>query len=272
MVKTTYHGSKLHLENSLKGRLKSTVIMKQKKQDRINKYVKNPTLCKKCSEPLEYSKRKNKFCNHSCASSFTNRERKSRTPESLLKTSRALKGRSLSKQHRAKISNTLKGKYHGKIIDPYFHIKRKQCPECLNYFWDYSKIGTGLPVRITCSDDCRFQRIIRNSRRIKTIPYFCKEQNKMIKLDSSWEYKIAVFLDSMGIIWIRPSYICWIDDNNKDRKYFPDFYLVDLDLYLDPKNPTILKRDKRKIEIVSREIDLLVGDVQQIIIDLKNLI
>ena len=35
-------------------------------------YEKNPKLCQSCEKIIPYAKRRNKFCNHSCAASFTN--------------------------------------------------------------------------------------------------------------------------------------------------------------------------------------------------------
>lgn len=37
-----------------------------------NKYKNNPKACKYCNQELPFEKRKNKFCNHSCAASYTN--------------------------------------------------------------------------------------------------------------------------------------------------------------------------------------------------------
>ncbi len=51
---------------------KATRSLKMHLKNRINDYLKNPNHCKKCNNILEYKKRKNKFCNSSCAASFTN--------------------------------------------------------------------------------------------------------------------------------------------------------------------------------------------------------
>lgn len=42
------------------------------KQKRIDKYLENPKLCRFCKKTIEYLKKENSFCNHSCASSFNN--------------------------------------------------------------------------------------------------------------------------------------------------------------------------------------------------------
>lgn len=71
-----------------------------------------------------------------------------------------------------------------------------------------------------------------------------------IWLDSSWELALAKRLDELEIKWIRPEPISWFDDENIKHNYFPDFYLVDYDIFLDPKNPEARKKQRRKIEIL----------------------
>lgn len=73
---------------------------------------------------------------------------------------------------------------------------------------------------------------------------------KGIILDSSWELELAKRLDNLNIKWIRPNPIKWKDKNNVDHNYFPDFYLPEHNLYLDPKNPRAYSVQKEKIEIL----------------------
>lgn len=71
------------------------------------------------------------------------------------------------------------------------------------------------------------------------------QRYKDIWFDSKWEVRVAMSLDEFGIRWIRPSYgFVWTDCG---RRYFPDFYLPDFDVYLDPKNPYLQKKDAVKI-------------------------
>lgn len=44
-------------------------------QRRLCKYAKQPKLCAHCQQPLKYNSRKNKFCNHTCSASYTNKLR-----------------------------------------------------------------------------------------------------------------------------------------------------------------------------------------------------
>lgn len=52
---------------------KTIEIEKNKKEKRIEEYLKNPTKCKFCKKELPYKKRRNKFCNQSCAASVNNK-------------------------------------------------------------------------------------------------------------------------------------------------------------------------------------------------------
>lgn len=69
----------------------------------------------------------------------------------------------------------------------------------------------------------------------RTEPYICKD-GSIINLDSSYERIVAKILDDNDIKWIRPKSIDWYSKDGKKHHYFPDFYLIDYDLYLDPKN------------------------------------
>lgn len=58
-----------------------------------------------------------------------------------------------------------------------------------------------------------------------------------IKLDSSWEVELAKRLDFLDIKWESSGkrYFSYQDMHGKIRKYYPDFYLIDYDLYLECK-------------------------------------
>ncbi len=79
-----------------------------------------------------------------------------------------------------------------------------------------------------------------------------------IMLDSSWELALAKRLDFLGITWVRPEPIKWIDEENIAHNYFPDFYLPDYDLYLDPKNPAAMTAQSKKVSILKEQVKNLV--------------
>jgi transposase len=63
--------------------------------------------------------------------------------------------------------------------------------------------------------------------------------------DSKWEVKVAESLDKHSVIWERPKKgFIWTDSG---RKYYPDFYLPEFNVYLDPKNSYLQIKDLEKI-------------------------
>lgn len=68
---------------------------------------------------------------------------------------------------------------------------------------------------------------------------------KDVWFDSKWEVKVAKSLDEHGISWSRPNKgFIW---NKEGNKYYPDFYIEEFDVYLDPKNDYLIKKDEEKI-------------------------
>lgn len=97
------------------------------------------------------------------------------------------------------------------------------------------------------------QRVCKSTKE-----YICKD-GTIVLLDSSWEIALAKRLDELNISWTRPKPIKWIDKNNKLRNYFPDFYLVDYNIYLDPKNPYVVKSQKEKLSwLKSNRTDVII--------------
>lgn len=83
-------------------------------------------------------------------------------------------------------------------------------------------------------------------------------------LDSKWELIVAESLDYNNIKWERPKVgFVWTDDN---RKYYPDFYLPEFNVYLDPKNSYLRKKDLLKINEASRR-----NNIKVIVLDEKQL-
>jgi hypothetical protein len=90
----------------------------------------------------------------------------------------------------------------------------------------------------------KHRRVLR-----KTAKYI-KSDGTEILLDSSWEVALANRLDNIKINWKRPEPIEWIDKDGVTHNYFPDFYLVDKNIYLEVKNPFLLSIQKEKMDAV----------------------
>jgi hypothetical protein len=260
MKLTDYYKSGKHKENVLKARTKAAEATALNKQQRIDTYNKNPSLCKCCSTSLEYKKRHNQFCSKSCAATYNNTGR-IRTEESKQKTGKSvsLAYSLLSDEEKKNINKNIPRQKFSKIE---WHT----CKVCEKIF--YTK--TWSSPRITCGEvECKTHasvgiRPYTNGRR-KIFYYFNKTENKEVLLESSWELDLAIWLDENNIPWVRPSPIKWFDSiKNKNRLYYPDFFLTEKGIYLDPKNPTALKIDQNKMEEVSKIIPILYGDLNTI--------
>ena len=69
-----------------------------------------------------------------------------------------------------------------------------------------------------------------------------------VTLQSSYELACSIILNDLGIRWVRPKALIY-----DTRKYYPDFYLVDYNIYLDPKNSYKAKQDAEKISTASAQ-------------------
>jgi len=93
----------------------------------------------------------------------------------------------------------------------------------------------------------KYQRVCKS-----TIEYNCKD-GSIIKMDSSWEVTMAESLDKNNINWERPSPLPWTDDKGVKHNYFPDFYVPEWDVFLDPKNDWVIKTQAPKLKCLSEQ-------------------
>lgn len=100
--------------------------------------------------------------------------------------------------------------------------------------------------------------------------HFYSKRSKIngVWLDSSYELKFAKEMNKNGILWERPKKCFkWKDGSGQNRNYLPDFYLPKFDVYIDTKNPFLIKKDRNKIENVIRDnnINLIIIGKEDII-------
>ena len=190
---------------SRKGLLQKSSIIKK------DEYVLNNKHCKECNAIIPYNQKENKFCSRSCSASFTNRNR---DKSIYIKSSTTLKETILINSNNI----TNKPKYS----------KVSFCTVCNNT----------IPNKIvkTCSKVCKTKwlSLILRGRTGGSTKQFIKVKdylNNEVTLDSSWELILSKNLDENNIKWTRPSAFLL----KSGRKYTPDFYLPDYNIYLDPK-------------------------------------
>lgn len=256
MKETDYYKSGKQKENVLKARKKALESIKAKKQERTRTYELSPTLCIECDTVIEYKKKHNKFCSKSCAGLYNGRNK-----------GKCKAGNKISKSLK-QYHNNNPGINKGKMRPGrYCKLYKITCKVCDTV----SLVGSIKKDRKTCGNrDCITHasvgmRTYQNGSR-KPIWYYNPYENKEVLLESSWEVRTADSLIANKIKWMRPKPIKWIDSNNKSRLYYPDFYLEDYDIYLDPKNPYCIEQDKEKLKSVSKLIKLEYGHIDDIII------
>ena len=218
--------------------------------------------CIYCQKPI-ISYYKKKFCNSSCAAKFNNKGRV-RSTESKLKTSYTMKRGYAS--GKIKKSN---GGWGNRKAKPPITEKIKICSGCGESFISKRrKTDKSIYYSLVCSPECRYKILKNNAHGKRNFLY------NGYKFDSGWEVKLAKFLDSKKIKWVQPEKgIQWFDNKtNTSRYYYADFYLPDYNLYLDPKNPIILAKQTYKINIVSKLVNLIYGNVDNIITKLEELV
>lgn len=96
-------------------------------------------------------------------------------------------------------------------------------------------------------------RVAKHSKYTRNVEY-----KPGVILESSYEVRVAEILDKLNIEWVRFRQGYEWDDNGKKRRYIPDFYLPQQNVFLDPKNDFLIKKDKRKIDSAMRVNDITV--------------
>lgn len=146
----------------------------------------------------------------------------------------------------------------------------KTCPVCNELFTADGKKY----YRTTCSDECLKQWLSvqsRNNPNCGARAHYIRSKRYEyggVLMDSTWEVNLAEWLDARNEPWTRDRSIHfrWTDDQGSKRKYFPDFYLPRLDLYVDTKNKYLMKVDATKLRRIRTEnsIRLVTGGLEHI--------
>jgi hypothetical protein len=252
-----YQGSETH-KNNARIAAKSANLASQIKASKLREeYYKNPNICKTCNSVLDFYRRANKFCSKSCSAKHNNigRTHSIKTKEKISQTVKSNitdETREISRVNIRKLQDAGKMRRKTVVI--------LTCTICTTKF---EKQGNH--TRKTCSRECAIiaaigQRTYQNGSR-KPVWYFNQFEQKSVLLDSSWEVITAELLDKLNIEWLRPKPLKWIDSSKKSHLYFPDFYIPNWNVYLDPKNPYCMDQDKEKIQyfVYNTDINIIFG-------------
>lgn len=191
--------------------------------------------CPKCNAPHEKS---GTFCSRACANSrvWTDEDKKKKSVANI--------GHVMSKESKLKISSKMKGRKVTWI-----------CPR------DETKKKISLALKLyRANNPYSESRLKQFSDFAKSVNFgghtskrkvsFKKLDGTIVYLQSSYEERYAKFLEDKNVKWIRPDPLKWVDDQNIDHRYYPDFYLIDFDVYVDTKNDFLIIKDANKISKV----------------------
>lgn len=199
-------------------------------------------MCLNCGNEV-----KGKFCNNSCSATYNNKNRKPRSKESKLKTSKALVGRILSDETKQKISTALQGRTAPWNVSPSTETRQK--------------ISNALKGKTKSAEFKKLMSSIAKDRGLggntsKKRLEFLKKDGSSVYLQSSYEIEFANILEELDIEWSRPSPFKWVDENGDDHRYYPDFKVGGI--YIDTKNDYLAIVDLPKINAVKEQnnIDL----------------
>lgn len=117
--------------------------------------------------------------------------------------------------------------------------------------------------RKTCSEECYRSFLSKSSLERQVERHHSRKDilYRGVILNSSYEETVAKSLDQEGILWERPKPLRWKDQEGVDHYYYPDFFLPEYNVFLDPKNDYLIHNvnkwfgitDKEKIEKVEEQ-------------------
>lgn len=102
---------------------------------------------------------------------------------------------------------------------------------------------------------------VRQSKRI---------EYKGKKLGSTYELVLAKDLDKNNICWDLPKKLTYIDPTGKTRSYTADLFLLDYNVYLDPKNDFLLQNNNPRLGFSDLEKIKLVEEQNNVQIIILN--
>lgn len=140
---------------------------------------------------------------------------------------------------------------------PIILFKEKVCTYCKKQFISNRETTQGGNSRFTttCSHECFLEVKRKNARGNKEVSY------NGHRFDSQWEVSMMKFFETSKIdVVVSPAPILWEDAKGKKHKYFPDFFIPSLNLFVDPKNPIVIVKQREKLEIISALINLIYGN------------
>lgn len=127
---------------------------------------------------------------------------------------------------------------NGRVLKKFSKLTLKICYSC-----GKSRLTSVTDNAKTCGKEC--YKVLLRDKAIER-GFGGVTQSRWIEyngktLGSSYELKVAESLDKNNIKWDTCKRFKYVDKNGKNRTYTPDLYLLDYDIYLEPKNDFLIE-------------------------------
>ncbi len=86
----------------------------------------------------------------------------------------------------------------------------------------------------------------------KRTVYHTLPNGETVRFDSGWEIALAAKLDKLGVRWEREHSLEWTDVNGGKHTFFPDFFLPEYDVYLEPKSRHVILKTQEKVDYIKK--------------------
>jgi hypothetical protein len=179
--------------------------------------------CENCTCAHDGSYASGRFCSERCARSFSS---KNKRLEINKKISQKLKGTHIGLGRTASIDQCL----HTSEGLKKYYLEHPEAKDAISKRLTGRSLSESTKRKISLATKGKTGGFRENS--VKHYKYSYYKGNRM---DSSWEEQFARRLDELGIKWLknRSVYFEYSDLNAKTRKYFPDFFLPERQLWVE---------------------------------------
>ena len=238
-------------------------------------------ICENCGKEFEEDWRKDKhnakkspvrFCTHKCQQSFLGKKSQEKHPNSERAKKEGYVHPNKGKTWKIKLGDACYCDYCGRKFTRTCH-KRLHEKSCKNNPNRVSIQGK----KHTEETKARLSKMAKDRNYAHRLMSGTKSvvEYKGVTLGSSYEVTVAKSLDENNIKWIKPKSLKWLSPvDNREHSYYPDLYLPEYDVYLEPKNDYLINnvnkhfgiKDTEKIKLVEQK-----NNVKVIILDKDHL-
>lgn len=236
---------RLGVTNGLsKASAKRAQLQREETESKRKEYEKSPSVCLSCKTKLEFSQKGNKFCSHRCSALFNN---KLRTPESYEKQKQTLAKSIKSSPPRPRATRSPK------------LPKIRICVICNK---EHTRNGK------TCSKEC-YKKHLSNQIKGKTGGWrnFGGNGKKGtvhgVIFQSSWEEIWIRYHVQENIPFRRCTEYFEYEFEGKTKRYYPDFFLIEQNSYVEVKGFWSDKTEA-KLKSIPKEYGIIVARKDEI--------